>query len=275
MRIDSHQHFWMYTPESQPWISEDMQVIRRDFLPQDLKIEIDREGFDGTVAIQAPQSLDETRFLLRLANENAFIKGVVGWVDLQSPDVESQIVEFADDPKFVGVRHIAQSESDDFLLGKAFQRGVALLEDFGLTYDILIYARQMPAAIELVRRFPRQRFVLDHIGKPEIKAARIAPWDDQIRELAKHANVWCKVSGIVTEADWRGFDPSDLRPYLDVVFDSFAPRRLMIGSDWPVCLVAASYSQAIEVVAEYVAALPESDQKAVLGGSATGFYCLN
>src|SRR5260221_13755558 len=243
MRLDSHQHFWRYRPETHGWIDGSMAVLKRDFLPPDLEPLLRSRGFAGCIAVQASQTLDDTRFLLSLAERYPFIKGVVGWVDLLSPELSSQLEELARHPRFKGVRHVAQSEPDDaFLAREDVVRGIAALEPFGLAYDILIYARQLPAAIELVRRLPRQRFVLDHIAKPEIKAGGVSPWKERIQELSSFPNVLCKVSGMVTEAAWSGWTSADFRPYLDVVFGAFGADRPMFGSDWPVCSLAADYA---------------------------------
>lgn len=275
MRIDSHQHFWRYSPTKYEWIDDSMAVLWRDFLPQDLEPHLRKSAFGACVAVQATQTLEETRWLLDLAAQSPFIAGVVGWVDLRAPDVQAQLEEFARNPRLVGIRHIVQSEPDDrFLLRPDFLRGIALLETFDLAYDLLIYPRHLPLAIEFARRFPRQRFVLDHLGKPAIRACELQPWANQMRELAKLPNVFCKLSGMVTEADWRNWKLEDFHPYLDVAFDTFGPERLMIGSDWPVCLVAAPYAGVVDIVLDYVSNLPQSAAEAVLGGTARRFYKL-
>jgi L-fuconolactonase len=273
MRLDSHQHFWRYRPETHAWIDGSMAVLKRDFLPLDLEPLLRSQGFDGCIAVQASQTLDDTRFLLSLAEHHPFIKGVVGWVDLLSPELPRQLEELARHPRLKGVRHVAQSEPDDaFLAREDMVRGIAALEPFGLAYDILIYARQLPAAIELARRLPRQRFVLDHIAKPEIKVGRISPWKEQVRELSSCPNVLCKVSGMVTEAAWHGFTAADFRPYLDVVFGAFGADRLMFGSDWPVCTLAADYATVADIVLDALGGRPAAEREAVLGGNAARFY---
>jgi L-fucono-1,5-lactonase len=273
MRLDSHQHFWRYRPETHGWIDGSMAVLKRDFLPPDLEPLLRSQGFDGCIAVQASQTLDDTRFLLSLAEHYPFIKGVVGWVDLLSPELPRQLEELARHPRFKGVRHVAQSEPDDaFLAREDVVRGIAALEAFGLAYDILIYARQLPAAIELARRLPRQRFVLDHVAKPEIKVGRISPWKEQVRELSSCPNVLCKVSGMVTEAAWHGFTAADFRPYLDVVWAAFGADRLMFGSDWPVCTLAADYATVAEIVLDALGGRPAAEREAVLGGNAARFY---
>jgi len=276
MRIDSHQHFWRHDPVEYPWISSTtMGGLRRDFLPAHLAQEMAIVGLQASVAVQARQSLEESRWLLALADESAHVAGVVGWVDLRSGRVEEQLSELASHPKFVGVRHVVQDEPDDtFILGSAFQQGISRLRQFGLAYDVLIYPRQLPAAIELVRAFPEQHFVLDHLAKPPIRAGARSPWAEQILELSKAENVWCKVSGMVTEASWDDWTQADFRPYLDVVFESFGPRRLMFGSDWPVCLCAATYAEVHGIVEAYVQSFSPTDQQAVFGGNAAAFYRL-
>ena len=275
MRIDSHQHFWRYDPAQYAWIDESMAALRRDFLPSDARHAMDAAGFDACIAVQARQTPDETRWLLELADAHPFIAGVIGWIDLQSEDVREQLAAFAVHPKLIGVRHIVQSEPDDrFLLGQAFCRGVAALADFGLTYDLLIYPRHLPIATEFVGRFERQPFVLDHLAKPNIRAAEIRQWAEDIRRLALAPNVFCKISGLVTEADWSSWTPEHLWPYLEVAFEAFGPDRLMIGSDWPVCTVAATYGQTLAVVAEYMARHPTGMQDAVFGGTAVKLWKL-
>jgi L-fuconolactonase len=275
MHIDAHQHFWVYDPREFDWIDESMAVLRRDFLAAGLKPELDRAGFQGCVAVQARQTLEETRWLLDLAASSPFILGVVGWVDLRSQDIQSQLQALAGNPKLVGVRHVVQGEPDDrFLLRPEFLRGISALEEFDLAYDILIYTKHLPVAAEFVRQFPRQRFVLDHLAKPPIKSGSLHPWADGIRELASFPNVFCKLSGMVTEADWRRWKPEDMVPYLDVAFECFGSERLMIGSDWPVCIVAASYSGAMDVVKDYLARFPAQVQEAVLGENAQRFWRL-
>jgi L-fuconolactonase len=275
MRIDAHQHFWIYDPSEYDWIDESMAALRRDFLPGDLRPELQDSGFDGCVAVQARQTLDETQWLLRLADRSPFFLGVVGWVDLQSPDVRSQLKSFAASPKFVGVRHVVQSEPDDrFLLRSDFLRGISALEEFDLAYDLLIYTQHLPVAAEFVEKFPRQRFVLDHLAKPPIKSADIETWARGIHALAAFPNVSCKLSGLVTEADWQNWKPEDITPYLDVAFAAFGPDRLMIGSDWPVCLVAAPYGRVVEVVKNYLDRFTPEVHDAVLGGNARRFWRL-
>jgi L-fuconolactonase len=252
-----------------------MAALRRDFLPEDLKPELERNGFQGCVAVQARQTLEEARWLLELAERAPFILGVVGWVDLRSPRLRFELESFAQKSKLVGVRHIVQSEPDErFLLQPDFLRGIAMLEEFDLAYDILIYPRHLPVAAEFVARFPRQRFVLDHLAKPPIKSGALDAWARGIRELAAFENVFCKVSGLVTEADWQAWKPEDMLPYLDVAFESFGPSRLMVGSDWPVCTVAAPFSRVMDMVKDYLGKCAAEERDAVLGGNAAKFWRL-
>lgn len=275
MFIDAHQHYWRYNSNEYAWIDESMCAIRRDFLPEDLEPELQRNGFRGSVAVQTRQTLEETRWLLKLAEQSHSILGVVGWVDLCSRDVRSQLESFANNPKLVGIRHIVQGEPDDrFLLLPDFLRGISLLQEFDLAYDILIYTRHLAVAAEFVERFQRQRFVLDHLAKPPIKSGEIKLWAEGIRRLAAFPNVFCKLSGLVTEADWERWKPEQVRPYLDVAFDGFGPERLMIGSDWPVCLVACSYTRVIELVKNYLARYSPEIRDAVMGGNARRFWRL-
>jgi len=274
MRIDAHQHFWIYNQREYDWIDEAMASIRRDFLPADLRPELEDAGFAGSVVVQVRQTLEETRWLLELAEDNPFILGVVGWVDLRSPRLYQDLQSFAGKSKLVGIRHIVQSEPDDFLLDADFLRGISMLQEFDLAYDLLIYTKHLPLAAEFVKRFPRQRFVLDHLAKPPIRSRAIDLWARGMRELASFPNLHAKVSGLVTEADWRGWKPEDLRPYLDVAFESFGAKRLMIGSDWPVCTVAASYGQVVNLVKDYMSSYTAEDREAVFGGNAANFWRL-
>ena len=272
MRLDSHQHFWRYDAVQYPWIPPG-SPLHRDWLPADLAPLLAQAKLDGCIAVQARQTIEESRWLLGLADVSPIIKGVIGWVDLRSERVEEQLAEFAGHPKFVGVRHVVQDEPEvSFMLGAEFQRGIGRLQQFGLTYDLLIFPKQLPAAIELVRKFPEQRFVLDHIAKPAIKDGTMSPWREQIRELAQARNVMCKVSGLVTEARHDGWKADDFKPYLDTVTEAFGPGRLMFGSDWPVCLLAGSYEEVFRLVEEYFARLSVLERAAIFGVTAETFY---
>ena len=275
MKIDSHQHFWIYSHEEYGWISDKMSVLKRDFLPEDLHRELSENDLDGSIAVQARQTLQETEWLIKLAEENDFIKGVVGWLDIQSPQFKHQIEKYSRRNKLVGIRHVVQDEPDDrFMLRSEFVNGIRLLENYDLVYDILIFEKQLPATLELVSRFPYQRFVLDHIGKPKIAYNLLEPWASQIRELSQYPDVYCKVSGMVTEADWSNWKTNDIRPFLDVIFESFDADRIMFGSDWPVCILAASYSKVVGMVADYMDQLSDEDQDKIFGLNAERIYNL-
>jgi len=277
MRIDAHQHFWRYDTGQYGWIDDSMAALRRDFLPPDSAREMEAVRFDACVAVQARQTLDETRWLLALAGAHPSIAGVVGWVDLQAgaDGVRGQLASFASHPKLVGIRHIVQAEPDErFLLRPQVLEGLAVLAEFDLAFDLLIYRRHLAAAAECVARCPGQRFVLDHLAKPDIRGREIHDWERDLRALARHGNVLAKLSGLVTEADWKSWTPADIRPYLDVAFDAFGWERLMIGSDWPVCLVAGSYSRTMRVVLDYISDRGADEQEAVLSGNARRFWRL-
>jgi L-fuconolactonase len=275
MRIDSHQHFWHYSPQEYPWIGAGMERLARDYLPPDLAGVAGPVGVAGSVAVQARQSLAESRWLLQLADRHPFIRGVVGWVDLRSDRVADALAELAPHERFVGVRHVVQDEPDPrFLLGEAFVRGLRQLERFGLTYDLLLYPTQLAAAAELVGMLPTQPFVLDHLAKPRIKAGEIDSWRRDIEALARHGNVCCKLSGMVTEAAWRQWKPAQFVPYLEVALAAFGPERLMFGSDWPVCLVAGDYAEVAGIVGDFLAALAPTEQESIWAGTATRFYGL-
>jgi L-fuconolactonase len=268
--IDSHQHYWRYDATEYGWIDDSMSVIRRDFLPADAARVMQPAGVTVAIAVQARQTLEETRWLLELANEHRTIAAVVGWIDLQG-DVDAQLAPFAD-TKLVGVRHIVQGEPDGFLLRPAFLDGIARLRRFGLTYDILVHARQLDDAIAFAARVPDQPLVLDHLGKPDVRAGEIARWRQDCEALAARPNVWCKLSGLVTEADWRTWTPGRLRPYLDTALNAFGPARVMMGSDWPVCLVAATYADVVALVEDAVADYSTDERQQILGGNAARFY---
>jgi L-fuconolactonase len=275
MRIDAHQHFWMYSPQEYGWINSDMAVLKKDRLPDDLFILLESVGIGATVAVQARQTLAETSWLLELADQHDFIKGVVGWLDLCSLELRSQLSRFSAHPKFRGVRHVIQVEPGDrSLLRKGFLRGIGMLAEFGLTFDILIFPQHLTTACDLVARFPEQRFVLDHIAKPRIKDGLITQWAADVRRLAAFPNVFCKVSGMVTEADWQQWQQDDFRPYLEVVLETFGAQRTMFGSDWPVCILAGTYADVVEVVSPFVGQLPHTDQVAFWGETAQRFYGL-
>lgn len=273
-RIDAHQHFWQYNRERDAWITDEMRVIQRDFFPEDLLPQLKVHGMDGTVAVQADQSEAETRFLLELANQHPFIKGVVGWLDLRSPTIEARLEQFSSFKRLKGVRHIVQAEPTGFLLQPEFQRGVAALRTYSYTYDILIREHQLEEAIAFVTMFPEQKFVVDHLAKPNIGAGEINRWGKLILELARRSNVSCKLSGMITEADWKSWKRDDFTPYLDLVVNAFGTKRLMYGSDWPVCLVAGTYPDQFSIITDYIASFSESEKQAILGENAVRFYNL-
>ncbi len=272
MKVDAHQHFWHYGREY-AWISDEMSCLKRDFLPDDLAREQSPLGFEGSIAVQARQSLAETEWLLHLAETNPRIAGVVGWVDLCSDALPAQLGRYAPHPKLCGVRHVVQEEPDDrFMLRDDFRRGITRLREHGLTYDILIYPRHLSAACGLVAQFPEQPFVLDHLAKPFIKDGVLEPWASELRRLAAFPNVQAKLSGLVTEGRWQGWQRADFAPYLEVALEAFGAARLMIGSDWPVCTVAASYAEAVGIVMEAISALSTDEQELILGENARRFY---
>ncbi len=275
MTIDSHQHFWKYNPETHAWIDDDMASIRRDFLPSDLKTVYTENGIDGCVAVQADQTLEETDFLLELARDNDFIKGVVGWADLQSKNIEATLEKYASNEKLKGWRHIVQGESDpNFLLRPEFTRGISYLEKFGYAYDILVFPHQLGAVLEFVKNFPNQKFVIDHIAKPYIKDGFYEGWALLMEAIAQNENVYCKISGMITEADYNTWTPERLHPYLHHVLEIFGSERLMFGSDWPVCLVAGNYAQVKTVVTDFISGLGDIDQNMIMGENAMAFYRL-
>ena len=274
-RIDAHQHFWHFDPVRDAWITPDMAAIRRDFLPADLLPLLQQHGLDGCVAVQASQSEAETDWLLALAEAHGFIRGVVGWVDLQAPDVAERLGHYQQFERLKGFRHVLQGEADRALmLTPAFRRGIGALYTHGFTYDLLILPDQLGYAAELADTFSNQPLVVDHIAKPPIKAQEIDGWMRDIRRLAAHENVSCKVSGLVTEADWQHWQPQDFRPYLDVVFAAFGPARVLYGSDWPVCNVAGGYGRALGLLEDYLAPFSATEQAQFWGGNAARFYNL-
>jgi L-fuconolactonase len=274
MKIDAHHHFWHYNTRDYGWISDEMAVLRRDFLPADLKPELDRAGIDRVVSVQARQCVEETEWLLKLAEENDFIAGVVGWLPIASPEFPALLEQFAANPKLRAIRHVVQDEPDDrFILGEAFNRGIDRLLSAHLVYDILIFERHLPYAIEFVKNHsPEQVFVLDHIAKPKIAAGEMQPWADNLRKLAAFPNVFCKLSGLVTEADIRSWTPDQLRPYVETVLDAFEPGRVMFGSDWPVCTCATNYSAWRGLVGDFISRLSEHEQAQIMGGTALKAY---
>ena len=274
MRIDSHQHFWKFDPIRDAWIDASMEKIARDFLPEDLKPLLDQSKIDGCVAVQADQSETETDFLLDFAGRYDFVKGVVGWVDLRSPQLSERLEHYCNNSFFKGVRHIVQAEKDGFMLQESFLKGIQQLKDFNLTFDILIFPHQLEEAVALVKKNPEQAFVLDHIAKPYIKDKKIDQWAKHINQLAVHQNGYCKLSGLLTEADWNHWQEEDFTAYLTVIMEAFGADRLMYGSDWPVCLLAGSYPHVVRIVENFISSLSTDDQKKIMGQNAHHFYNL-
>ncbi|HEX8376350.1 MAG TPA: amidohydrolase family protein [Pedobacter sp.] len=275
MKIDSHNHFWNFDAARHSWIDDSMKVIQRDFMPEEFNFILQKNGFDGTVVVQVDQTPKENTFLLQLAEVNSKIKGVVGWVDLGADNLGEQLEQLSGFEKLKGFRHIAQAENNDFLAQNDIIRGVQRLNNYNFTYDILINPAQLDAAIQLVSSCPDQRFVLDHIAKPYLKTGEIEQWRNDISKLSSFENVWCKVSGMVTEANWNNWKVNDFFPYLDVVFEAFGSKRLMYGSDWPVCLLAAEYEQVVEIAESYIRNLSAIEQAGFWGLNAIDFYQLN
>lgn len=275
MKLDAHQHFWNYNIRDYGWIGEEMSVIQRSFLPEDLEPILTDSGVSGCVAVQARQSLEETEWLLELADKHEFIRGVVGWVDLCSEEASSQLEKFAASPWLKGVRHVIQDEPDvRFVLREDFQRGIALLQQHDLAYDLLVSKEQLPYAVELVQKFPQQRFVIDHLAKPDIKARIGSPWKETMEAIAAYPNVYCKLSGMVTEADWNKWTQEDFAPYLDTVLQAFGSKRVMYGSDWPVCTVAGTYPEVFNLLKMHVQRLSEAEQQLIFGDNCATFYNL-
>ena len=275
MRIDSHQHFWMYEKQQHAWINDAMHIIQKNFMPADLQPVLKKNNIDGCVLVQVDQTEDENIFQLKSASGYDFIKGVVGWVDLQATNIEDRLQHYQQFKKIKGFRHILQDEKDRALmLRPAFKRGIGLLNAYNFTYDILILPDQLQYTRELVKSFPDQRFVIDHIAKPDIKNKKINDWEKDMRALASYKNVYCKISGMVTEADWHHWNIKDFFPYLDVIVQTFGTKRIMFGSDWPVCLVAASYEQMMAIVQEYFSSFSENEQNDFFANNAIKFYNL-
>ena len=273
MKLDTHQHFWQYDPAKHGWIDEDMNAIARDFMPADLKPLLDNQGIEGCIVVQVDQTEQETLFLLSLSEKHDFVRGVVGWVDLRATDIDERLSYWSQFSRLKGFRHIVQGEADhNFLLRPDFLRGIERLKNYHFTYDILVFPHQLGAVLEFVRRFPDQLFVIDHLAKPYIKDGFYDGWKVLMQEIANSPNVYCKVSGMVTEANWSGWVFEDFVPYLDVVFEAFGPDRLMFGSDWPVCLVAADYDRMYHIVDRYLASHSEEVQAKIMGLNGARFY---
>jgi L-fuconolactonase len=274
MKIDSHQHFWHYQPQRDSWITDEMSVLKQDYLPAQLRRHLYDHEFEGSVAVQADQSEDETMFLLSLAEANSYVKGVVGWTELRSPALKDRLSYFKSFPKMKGFRHVVQSESKGFLGDTSFRNGVKLLAEFNYTYDLLIYHHQLEEALDFVRQLPEVKIVVDHIAKPNIKEGEKTHWELKMAAMATFSNVFCKLSGMVTEASWTNWKKNDFFPYLDEMMETFGPNRLMYGSDWPVCLLAGNYDAQLDIVESYVSGLSADERKAIMGENAIKFYGL-
>jgi len=277
MKIDAHQHFWMFNDNEYSWIDDRMLMLKRNYLPEDLQPELLKSGFSGSVVVQARQTVEETLWLLNLANQHDFIKGVVGWIDLCSEnELRHQLDEFSKSQKFVGVRHVVHDEPEDnFMLRDDFLKGISLLKEYDLTYDLLLFPKHLPVAQVVVAMFPEQKFVLDHIAKPLINNQIISPWKEDIISLAAQRNVYCKISGMVTEADLDKWKTEDFIPYLDIVFKAYGNNRVMIGSDWPVCLLAGKYENVMDITNNYISDMPADIQQKILGKNCIEFYGLD
>lgn len=274
MKIDSHQHFWHYHPERENWIPDSMAVIRKNFLPKDIKPLLKENHIDGCIAVQANESEGESEFLLDLAVHNPFVKGVVGWIDLSAENAGERLSYFAQNPLFKGVRDMLQSKTSKYILSRGFQEGISKLDKFNLSYDLLVQENQLPATIELVKNFPKQRFVLDHMAKPQISQGVSPNWSRDIKELGKLENVYCKVSGLTTETKNFQWDLKEFSPFLDTVSNAFGEDRLMFGSDWPVCLAAGKYEDTLDIARQLFHTRDELISEKILGKNAAAFYNL-
>jgi len=274
-RIDSHQHFWKFDPVRDSWINDEMRSIQKDFFPEDLQAILKQNGFDGCVAVQSDQSEAENHFHLQHTEKFDFIKGIVGWVDLQSSSVEERLQYYSSFKKMKGFRHVLQGEAQrDLMLQPAFMNGISLLKKYNFTYDILIFKDQLQYLPKFVSAFPDQPFVIDHIAKPDIKNSDIDQWKKDMKQLSQFENLYCKISGMVTEADWQNWKKEDFKPYMDVAVETFGTDRLLFGSDWPVCLVAASYDEMLRIVEDYFSSFSKEEQNKFFGLNAIRFYNL-
>lgn len=275
MLIDAHHHLWRYNDRDYGWMSNDMIALRQNYLLPELEQVTRASGVTGTIAVQARQTLEETESLLQMAAANPLLQGVVGWVPLIAPNVPDDLDRFAADPRLKGVRHVLHDEQDDFyMLRDDFNRGVSLLASRGLAYDILIFEKHLPQTLTFVDRHPNQIFVVDHIAKPKIRAGELSPWQKNLAELARRENVYCKISGMATEADWTAWTQEQLRPYFDAVLQAFGPSRLMFGSDWPVLTLAGSYQRWVETFRWFIADLSPHEQEQIGRGTAIRAYRL-
>lgn len=272
MVLDSHVHFWKYNKTEYTWIDKNMKLLQKDYLPQELELTLKRNNVDGCICVQALASQLETRFLAELSNSHPFIKGVIGWTDLRSPRVQENLEELKEYSSIVGIRHIVQTEPDDFMYNDDFRRGISLLADRGFAFDILVFPRQLSAAVDLVKMFPGQQFILDHCGKPNIREKEMDKWRTEITDLAMYPNVSCKLSGLFTEAKWKEWSSAEFYPYLDIVFQAFGTDRLLFGSDWPVMLLSGIYVQWKSLLEKYMENHLPEERDAVFGLNARKIY---
>ncbi len=279
MKIDSHHHLWDRSREEFDYSwqeTKELEKICRSFLPNDLEAVSKPAGIDGTVVVQTQHHLEENRWALQLAETHDWILGVVGWVDLASPQCEEQLLEFKDHPKFVGVRHVTQDEPDpDFIIRDDISCGLAVLEKHRVPFDLLFYLKHLKHAETVARRFPGLPLVIDHLGKPDIQSGQIDQWRLDLSRAAEHANVYCKLSGMITEADWESWTIDDLRPYVEIAVELFGVERCMFGSDWPVCQLAGSYRQVLDSLQACLSGLSDSERQQIMGRTAADFYRLN
>lgn len=274
--IDAHQHFWKFDPVRDSWIDADMAVLQKDFLPNDLMLHLQENNFEGSVVVQSAQSEEENLFQLDNAARHNFIKGVVGWVDLQATNVEERLTYYSSFNMMKGFRHELQGEQQrDLMLSPGFMNGISKLQQFGFTYDVLIFPDQLQYIPQLIALFPDQKFVIDHLAKPAIRDKNIQDWKKGIEAIALYENVYCKISGMVTEADWQHWKQEDFIPYLDVVVNAFGKKRIMYGSDWPVCNVAGGYEKMFSIVKKYFSFFSDEEQQMFFGENAIRFYNLD
>ncbi|MDP4212015.1 MAG: amidohydrolase family protein [Bacteroidota bacterium] len=273
-KIDGHVHFWDYDSGQHSWITEDMSVLRRNFLPEDIQPLLKSHDIAGCMLVQVNQTEGENDYFLKLASGYTFVKGIVGWVDLCAENIVERLGRYQQS-KIKGFRHILQGDPDrSSMLRPDFKRGIAALRDFGFTYDLLIYPDQLPFASALVKSFPRQPFIIDHLAKPEIRKSEVKNWKKEIFNISRMDNVYCKLSGMITEAHWNSWTKEMFVPYIDAVVESFGMNRIVFGSDWPVCLLAGSYGEVVSVVEDYFSVFSKPEQENLFGGNATTFYGL-
>jgi L-fuconolactonase len=272
--IDAHVHFWKYNKTRDAWITDDMKIIQKDFLPADLQPVLSENSVEGVLAVQADQSENETDFLLSLAKENTFIKGIVGWVDLQNENIEKRLLYYSQFPLIKGFRHIVQAEPPGFLKNKKFLNGVQVLKKYDFTFDVLIYETQLKEAVEFVNYFPAQKFIIDHCAKPAIRHKSITEWKKWMTEISKRKNIFCKLSGLITEARWNQWEEKDIYPYLDVIFECFGKERIVFGSDWPVMLLSGKYKKWKELLENYMTDVSQEDKEKIFQKNAIEFYRL-